>query len=85
MKGYTEIRPGMAEKGDIVKIVSSAWNDSIKAGNWKENFSPVIRYLRLLEMPSNNGNVKAGDFTGKGFKWLNLNTDKSISGIYRKV
>jgi len=84
MKGYKRIRPGMAEKGDMVKVICREYNPDIGSGMYTKNFVNVVRFMRLLDMPTNNGNVKACGFTGKGFKWLNLDADSNIIGIYRK-
>lgn len=81
---YKTIRPGSAQAGDIVVILSSVYDETIKsAKHWQTNFIKKREYIKLTEQPQNNGSATGKDKAGRRRR-EHLN-DKNIIGIYRRV
>ena len=83
MKGYREITAGQAEKGDIIKMIESIWNPTMKSGTWEDRFTTCTRFVRIDREPTNNGITCGHDCTGKPYYHVYLDSD-NVRGIYRK-
>lgn len=77
MKNYKEIRKGMIFDGDIIKIVDSVFDESIKSKCWPENFVNQIKFLKVDSI-TNNGTIRAHD-KNRHFYLLSASEPKIIA------
>lgn len=80
-RGYQEIRPATANRGDIIRITRHEYSENVGSGCYTDNFIAVVRYMVLTDTPSNNGNVKVKDSKGR-ITWLNTSVGRMKT--YRK-
>jgi hypothetical protein len=82
MKGYEEIRKGLAFDGDIVKFTASVYDAGIKARNYQKRFVKRVLFGQIAKI-NNNGTAYVRCAHGRGH-WLSLNTDENIIAVYRR-
>ena len=78
---YTQVRPGQAERGDVIRMDKYIYTPVV--GPWA-GIERQEHYFVIASDTTNNGNVRVKSI-GINVMHVNINTDKRITGIYRRV
>lgn len=77
-----EVRKGLAQKGDILKVVEDEYDESWKSEKYYDHFVTRTNYY-IIKKISNNGNAYCYNHRIPG-TWFNIVLNKKVIAVYRR-